>query len=201
MTDLTAVDISTARLPSTYQAAKVAISQCARVDECKDWADKASALASYAKQAQDDQLEQMAKRIRARAMRRAGELLKQIEPAHGANQNISDAAVSNVLTRKGAAADAGLSERQAVTAKRLADIPQDVFEERVEAGETVTQMTAPKTSDDGRRLASAVRAYRCALEGVDVDTVVSGLSAQQRKTIRGDIDAIDAIQDQIVTRL
>lgn len=49
---------------------------------------------------------------RARAVRRAGELLKQVEPAHGANQNISDAGDTKVLTRKQAAADAGMSKHQ-----------------------------------------------------------------------------------------
>jgi len=36
--------------------------------------------ASYIRQSQDDQLEKMVQRIRARAIRRDGELLKQIEP-------------------------------------------------------------------------------------------------------------------------
>jgi hypothetical protein len=43
--------------------------------------DKAAALASYAKQAGDDEMMKTAVRIRDRAIRRAGELLKQIEPA------------------------------------------------------------------------------------------------------------------------
>jgi hypothetical protein len=51
-------------------AAKVAISECAHIDECKDWADKSEALASYAKQAKDDELRNMAERIQARAIRR-----------------------------------------------------------------------------------------------------------------------------------
>ncbi len=38
----------------------------------------------------------MALRIQNRAMRRVGELLKQIRPAHGANQNIEDGAVPKV---------------------------------------------------------------------------------------------------------
>ncbi len=44
--------IPDARLPRTYEAAKAALSECQQVDECKDWADKAAALASYARQAE-----------------------------------------------------------------------------------------------------------------------------------------------------
>src|SRR5262245_29355236 len=71
----------TAMLPEKYVAATKALSECTVIDECKDWADKAAALASYAKQAEDDTLLKMAKRIQARAVRRAGELLKEIPPA------------------------------------------------------------------------------------------------------------------------
>ena len=71
-------------LPANYERAKNALSQCVSIDECKDWSDKAAALASYAKQAKDDSLHKMALRIQGRAVRRCGELLKQVEPARGA---------------------------------------------------------------------------------------------------------------------
>ena len=65
-----------ARLPVAYQTAKTLLAQCSKIDECKDWADKSEALASYARQAKDDSLRKHADRIQARAIRRAGELLK-----------------------------------------------------------------------------------------------------------------------------
>ena len=40
------IPVSTAQLPRTYEAAKRALSECSEVDECKDWADKAAALAT-----------------------------------------------------------------------------------------------------------------------------------------------------------
>ncbi len=40
-------------------------------------------MGSYARQAKDDSLRKMADRIQARAIRRCGELLRQIEPARG----------------------------------------------------------------------------------------------------------------------
>ncbi len=81
MTDelATLPDINDARLPTTYVRAVDALEKCQRADECKTWADKAAALASYARQSHDETLEKMAKRIRVRAIRRCGELLKQVE--------------------------------------------------------------------------------------------------------------------------
>lgn len=122
--------ISSARLPQTYEAARTALAECNAVDECKDWADKAAALASYARQSQDDQLERMAQRIRARAIRRAGELLKQIEPRQGANQNIKAGDHPNVLTRTDAAREAGMSPHQAKQAVRVSNVPEDEIEAR-----------------------------------------------------------------------
>ena len=47
-----------------------ALASCERIDECWEWANKAEALASYAKIADDDSLRIMADRIQARAVRR-----------------------------------------------------------------------------------------------------------------------------------
>ena len=61
-------DIPDAKLPMNYEAARQAIQTCAQVDECQDWADRAAALASYARQADDDLLLRQCQRIRARAV-------------------------------------------------------------------------------------------------------------------------------------
>lgn len=97
-----------ARLPQTYEAARVALAECERVDECKDWADKAQALASYARQADDETLEKLALRIRARATRRAGELLKQFQadPRENLRQH-ADIEVVPVLRGRGGFRGAG----------------------------------------------------------------------------------------------
>src|SRR4029077_18890845 len=88
---------SRARLPATYEAARKAISECARVDECKSWADKSAALASYARQAKDESLRIMDDRIHARAIRRCGGLLKEVPSGQGSrNQHgeLRDGAVT-----------------------------------------------------------------------------------------------------------
>ena len=61
--------------PANYESAKAALARRQRIEECKTWADKAAALASYAKQADDKTLHTLAVRIQARALRRAGGLL------------------------------------------------------------------------------------------------------------------------------
>ena len=129
--------IAKARLPTNYAKAKSALAKCTKIDECKDWADKAAALASYAAQAEDDALENLSRRIRARAVRRCGELLKQIGPASShkgerIGDNRRETALPSV-TRTQAARDAGLTEHQSKTALRVANIPEEEFEAAVEA--------------------------------------------------------------------
>jgi len=124
-------DINAARLPSVYQAAKVALAECERMDECKDWADKMEALASYARQADDDALLKHCMRIKARAIDRCGEILRAVPAAVNRHQVTSG---GNAPTgRMQAARDAGLSRDQAVTAIRVNKVPRDIFEAAVES--------------------------------------------------------------------
>lgn len=136
------LDISSAPLPVAYEKAKLAISECNNIDECKDWSDKAQALASYARQAGDDELEQMSKRIRARAMRRCGELLKMFD-GKGNNQHSR-----NDPTKLQIGLDAGLSKDQQVTANRLSNISENDFNHQIESDQvpTLTQL-----SDQGKK--------------------------------------------------
>jgi hypothetical protein len=150
------INAASARLPQTYEAAKTALANCASLDECQDWADKAAALASYARQADDDQLEKMAVRIRARAVRRCGELLKQFD-ARPANASKQSGDTPTLISQREAAGRAGLSKDQQVTAVRVANIPEAVFDDQVEseAPPTITALArqgvkpmAPKAVPD-----------------------------------------------------
>ena len=62
----------------------------------------------------------MAERIQARAIRRCGELLKQVETGQGVRTDLLHDAADMKLTRTEAATQAGLSERQKVTALLVA---------------------------------------------------------------------------------
>lgn len=124
--------IRNAQLPGMYIAAKEALAACNRLDECKDWADKSAALASYAKQADDDELEKHALRVRARAIRRCGELLQAMEKSKGGRppkETYRDAPIG----KSEAARQAGMSQDQKNTALRVASIPEEEFTEAVES--------------------------------------------------------------------
>ncbi|MFZ1109005.1 MAG: hypothetical protein WAN43_11770 [Rhodomicrobium sp.] len=92
-----------------------------------------AALASYARQAKDEELLHKARRIQARALRRSGQLLEQIAPARGANQNIQEGSHPNVFTRTDAAHDVGFSEHQQKQAMRIANLPEHEFEDLVDS--------------------------------------------------------------------
>jgi hypothetical protein len=154
-TTLPAPSQTSAPLPQRYEAARAAIAECERIDECKNWSDKAAAMASYARQAKDDSLRVMAVRIQARAERRCGELLKQIPRADEATRYGQVAAVPPV-TRTQAATDSGLSERQRKTALRIANVPAATFDAHVESSQppSITQLAnlgkeTRKPLDDG----------------------------------------------------
>jgi DUF3102 family protein len=117
-------------------------------------ADKMEALASYARQAHDETLHNYAKRIQGRAVRRTGELLKEIEPGKAGrppNEEIGAGARPN-LTRSEAAADAGLSDHQRKTALRVASIPPTEFEAAVESDKPPT-VTHRRAGREERRCA------------------------------------------------
>lgn len=135
----TGVTVANALLPPTYESAKAVLAECERIDECLEWANKAEALASYARQAKEDSLRKIADRIQARAIRRCGELLREYD---GTGNNQHTEGGHGKQTQRQAAGDAGLSEHQQLQAVRVAGVPPDDFEAAVESNEppSVTQL-------------------------------------------------------------
>lgn len=212
-------DVASASLPQTYINACSAMAECSSIDECQSWADKAAALASYAKQSQDEQLTKMAVRIQARAIRRCGELLKQIEPQSDANlkQNRKDGTVPSV-TRTDAATEAGLSERQRKTALRVATVPEEQFNESVESDNppTITQLADqgkkprpiidlngrdPKEFNRAMHFCGMLRFYLDDLKKYDIESITADLDEKERAKARDYISKIDSLHDQIITRI
>jgi hypothetical protein len=119
-------------LPLSYIAACKAVAECTRVDECKGWADKAAAVAAYARMVRNIQLEADAKRIRLRATRRIGEII-------GANGYKTALAVITKRAQDGSILEsnrkqidpavAQLPQRVRSQARVLARIPSSEFDE------------------------------------------------------------------------
>ena len=126
--------VKDAPLPVKYEHAKAALAECQAVDECSTWAKKAAALASYARQAGDKSLESMALRIRARAVRRCGELLNEMPAKAGGGARPQQ----HTSARAAAAKQAGMSADQTKDALRVARVPPRDFEEAIESDDPPT---------------------------------------------------------------
>lgn len=215
MNALANIDTGTARLPQAYEAAKLALANCESMDECKGWSDKAAALASYAKQAGDDELMKRAVRIRDRAIRRCGELLKQFDD-RGRPSEISEG--DHTISQREAAAQAGLSKHQQVTAVRVANVPHDDFEAMVESDTppTVTKLANigkvsrpiidhgdrdPTDFNRAMHFKGMLQDYSRELAGWNLHDVLPRLIEPERAAVRQLIGQIDAVHDTIMTRI
>ena len=133
-------------IPVTYQKAIVAIQECNKIDEAKEWTDKMSALALYYKQSKDETLIKYAKRIQYRAKRRMGELLKQFNNRgyYKGNQhtgNVGERGLEPPSSNSvnSVASSIGLSSDQTKEAVRFANVPKHKFEEIIESDNIPTQ--------------------------------------------------------------
>lgn len=221
---LQSVPIDSARLPAVYERAVLALTDCLRIDECQRWANKAEALASYAKQAKDEQLRKMANRIQGRAIARCGELLKQIPPANGARTDIEPQEVNLPrLTREAAATEAGMSEHQRKTALRVATFAEqqpEEFERQIESDRppTVTQLaeqgrqSRPKPLVDLGEIAPADYARATEAQGAlrrfaeycgahDPIRIARAFKSHEIASLRQYVSSVDAWLDRFVTNL
>lgn len=212
-----------AELPATYEAARSALAQCQAIDECKDWADKAAALASYARQSEDHEMEKMAARIRARAMRRAGELAKQMMQPQGTNRFTNDRDDSTVISKARVQEVSGFSERQLNTSLRVANIPERDFAAQVESinPPTLTELARqgtekrdtapdPQTWLQGRsahsfnailHMMSTIEEYLKEADTWPLNQLLSDMTDKERQDVRRWVSKIDAIHDQVMTRI
>ncbi len=119
-----------------YDAARRALAEAHRVDEVKSIRDKAVAMQAYAKQAKDTTLITQATEIRMRAERRAGELLLDMEKNRGAVAGKTGRKGKPVLDNKPTLADLGINKTQSSRWQKLAALPDEVFETKVEGAST-----------------------------------------------------------------
>jgi hypothetical protein len=214
--------LAKASLPQKYQAARLALSECVSIDECKDWSDKAAALASYAKQAGDEAMLLMAVRIQGRALKRCGELLSEIEKGQGKHWESKRAGDHpSTSTRKKIAAAAGLSPHQAKQAIRLANIPNEAFEAQIESKHppTITALAKQGTAkfngvphyvqrgmtikafQAGMYFGGSVKDFAAETEKYDIADVVAGRTSKERKELQQHIKIIIKYLNKLEAKL
>ena len=199
-------NIESARLPETYEQAKTALANCSRLDECQDWADKAEALASYARQADDDTLRKLADRIQARAVRRAGELLKQID---GRGEHMKKGGAS--LSRTQVADAAGMSDDQRKQAVRVANVPESDFNNAIDGDDpaTVTKLAdmgkvsrpKPEGFQSATALLGSIGRFSefCVLN--KPENVAKGVMPEEVHRVREQVSIIDSWLDRFIVNL
>lgn len=180
--------------PVLYEKARGSLAECVRIDECKDWSDKARALASYAKQAKDETMLNNAKRIALRATRRYGELLEQVEKAQGRNHEKGGRTPPS-NGRYAAGRAAGLSNDQIKDGIRIARIPEDQFERITESARppTVTEAAALGKSGGAKRAISDEALWlwgrlrdfeRMGLIDIDPTVLIEEMTQTMREDVR-----------------
>ena len=115
-----------------YDAMCRAIAAAASVDEAKAIRDKAVAMEAYFRQAKNRENERKAERIRLRAERRSGELLRQIEKEKGGRPKRGENR-SSPRTGFQTLPDMGISKNQSAHWQRVAEIPEPEFNQAVES--------------------------------------------------------------------
>ena len=124
------------------------------------------------RQSEDDQLERMAQRIRARAITRASDLYMQIESAQGSNLPNVEKDGGGLYGRTEAARDAGFSERQQKNLARIGNIPADEREAMIESD------TPPRPFTLRVLPMSKTSVLECSFNGVVVGNVRTFLALQ-----------------------
>jgi hypothetical protein len=111
-----------------YEQARSALAECARIDEASEIRDKAAALAAYARQRDDRDLEVWVREIHLRACVRIGELSRDIEAAErrrGEHGRLLPTD-GNQVTKAQALAEAGLSTTAAARYEEVAGVSATV---------------------------------------------------------------------------
>jgi len=135
--------VPTAFLPNNYVAACTAIKACARYDEAAEMSNRAAAIATYAREAQDTTLKVNAEKIKLRAERRVGELLEELWAEHKGGEVV------------------GLSSYRQEQAARLAKIAEPRFESAMNKvasdGKDITPRRVINAEENRNNRAAATR--------------------------------------------
>jgi hypothetical protein len=136
------------------------------------------------------------RRIRAHAIRRCGELPREIEPSKGGRHPETRGGAVPSLGRTSAAEKAGLSERRRQTALCVANVPVEEFERAVESDQPplITDLArrgkvqstvhlrgrSPEDFQAATSFLGMLRHFTRAIPDIDVNAAIRGLSRETR---------------------
>lgn len=176
--------INRAKLPEVYSNLKAHIEQIMQINEAKEWEDKLEAAKGWARIYADKEVEKVFRRAKSHARKRAGQLMVESEKAEAKQRdgfsggqppkNKTGRGRPTSETRK-AAKDAGMSDDQIKSAKKLAQIEPETFAALVDDAEepaTIKELEAvarAEATDAGEAILRAAQAAQAAGEAAAGD--------------------------------
>lgn len=118
----------TPNMPVEYEKAVRSLQACIDLDDAKYWSDKADALAAWAKIYRSKEAETKAKRLKLHAFRRMGQLAAELRPVARGMKKGGGALPGPVSILR----EMGMTEGAANSARQIAKIPGDAFNQIVE---------------------------------------------------------------------
>lgn len=115
-----------------YEAARRALQICATVDEAKEILDKVAALQAYAKQQNDSDMEVWLAEMKLRARRRIGEISRELATEREKDEQGRLLPSGGKQDKGGILAQAGISTSTANRCEKVAEIPEEEFEQVIE---------------------------------------------------------------------
>jgi hypothetical protein len=180
-----------------YNSAKRALAEAVRIDEVKDIRDKAVAMRTYAYQAKDRALIDLATEIRLRAERRAGELLTDMEKNKGAVPGKTGRKGKPVLDSTPKLSELNINKSQSARWQKLAAVSDNDFEELVQqtkqkASAAVDRAQQPKPKPRHKQRPKTDPADVAAACVLEVETIVraaiAGMDADERAGLFGQLE-------------